>query len=88
MNQRISRLDKALIFVMRKAEFLIGEIAQKNLRAAPNVFLKFSEIHVQLERLPEAFARFLLAFRAHEQIQRIAMAAKQSGGEVAPEIPG
>ena len=69
MNQRISRLDKALIFVMRKAEFLIGEIAEKNLRAAPNVFLKFSEGHVQLERLPEAFARFLLAFRAHKQIE-------------------
>ena len=73
---------------MRKAEVLIGEIAEKNLRAAPKVFLKFGEVHMELERLPETFARFLLAFRAHEQMQRIAMAAIQSGGEVAPEIPG
>jgi hypothetical protein len=33
------------------------------------VFLKFSEVHVQLESLPEAFARFPLAFRAYKQIQ-------------------
>jgi len=40
------------------------------------MFLKFREFHVQLQRLPQPFTRFLLIFRAYQQIKRIAMFAK------------
>jgi hypothetical protein len=55
--------------VIGETKMLAGEIAEKNSRASADVFLKFRKFHVQLERLPKAFTRFLLIFRANQEIQ-------------------
>src|SRR5262249_15533515 len=74
--------------VARQAEALVRNVAEKNSNTGRDAVAEFGEIHVELERLPEPLARFLLIFRAHEQIERIAVLAQQSFHQVAPEVSG
>jgi hypothetical protein len=88
MYDGIARLNQRVIFVVRKAEVLGGKVAQKDSDTIRDALAEFREIHVELERLPEPLAGFLLIFRAHQKIQRVAVTAQQSGRQIAPEIPG
>ena len=88
MNDRVGGLDEGVVFVVGQTELLIGEVPQEDSHARPDAIVEFRKIHVELQRLPETFAGFLPIFRADQEIQRIAIAAKQARGEVAPEISG
>jgi hypothetical protein len=88
MNDGIGGLYEGVVFVVGQAKLLVGEVAQENARASRNSVAEFGKLHVQLKRLPETFAGFLLIPRADQEIQRIAITAKQSRGEVAPEVSG
>jgi len=88
VNQGIGGFGERMIVVIGQANLWIGEVAKKNTHAGGEMFLEFGELHVQLQRLPQALASFLLILRANKQVERIAMAAKQSGGEIAPDISG
>jgi hypothetical protein len=43
---------------------------------------------MELQRLPEAFARFLFGFCADKQIQLISVAGEEARSEVTAEISG
>ena len=51
-------------------------------------FFEAREIHVQLQRAPQAFARFLRIARAHQQIQRIGMIREQIRRDVSADVAG
>jgi hypothetical protein len=48
--------------------------------------LELRKIHVELQRAPQPFARFLLVARAHQQIQRIRVIRKQVGRNVGADV--
>ena len=50
--------------------------------------LEARKIHVQLQRTPQALARFLLIARAHQQVQRFGMIREQVRRDVRADIAG
>ncbi len=43
---------------------------------------------MQLQRSPKAFACFLLGFRAHQEVQLVAVLGKEPRGKVAAQVAG
>src|SRR5262249_31767428 len=80
VNHGICGLNELMIVVVGKAKELVGKVAEKNSGAICDALGKFRKIHVELQRLPEAFTSLLLIFRAHEQIQRFTVTTEQSCG--------
>ena len=66
MDQGIGGFDERVIFIVGETKLLAGQVAEKDFRARGDLLLKFGEVHVQLQRLPEAFAGFLLGFCAYQ----------------------
>ena len=46
------------------------------------------EIHVELQRAPQAVARFLRVARAHQQVQRIGVIREQIRRDVGADVAG
>ena len=66
VNQRVGRVHKLLILVSRKSKSLAGQIAAKNPHASGEKIAEFGKFKMQLERLPQALAGFLLALGTHQ----------------------
>ena len=66
----------------------IGEVAAKYRDARFEGVLELREIQMQLQRVPEAFVRLLLRFRAHQQIQPVGMAVEQDCGDMRADVAG
>ena len=76
MNHRIGRAHKLRVIAGVQMEAWIGQVAAKNANPRMQGIFELREIHVQLQRMPQPFARFLLVRRAHQQIQRVTMTRK------------
>ena len=55
-----------MILIIGETELLAGQVAQKDFCSSGDLLLKFVEVHVELQRLPEAFAGFLLGFCTYQ----------------------
>ncbi len=86
MKDGVGGVDQRVIVVIAKAETLAGEVAAKDAHA--QVFQKFGEGKMELQRLPEALAGFLLGLSADEEIQAIRVAGEETRREVAAEVSG
>src|SRR5262249_14510110 len=56
----VRSLDELLILAIGKAKAFAREVAAKNSNAGGEVIAKFGKFEMKLQRLPQAFARFLL----------------------------
>ena len=88
MKDGVGGVDQRVIVVIAKAETLAGEVAAKDAHAGVQVFQKFGEGKMELQRLPEALAGFLLGLSADEEIQAIRVAGEETRREVAAEVSG
>src|ERR1700688_1314369 len=88
MNDGIGGVYKRVIVVVGQPESLAGKVSAKNTYSGIKVFEEFGKLEVQLQGLPEAFARFLLGARSHQQIQGVAIIPQQPGDQIAAEIAG
>ena len=88
MNQRIGGIHQRPICITGQAEFFAGQISTEDAHARVEVFEEFRKIEVQLQGGPEPLARFLIRFRANQQIQLVAMLGEEPRHDVAAQIAG
>src|SRR5690242_12575024 len=88
MKNGIGRIDQCAVVHIAKAKAFTGEVAAKNTHARVYIFEKLRKPKMELQRLPEPLARFLLGFRSNQEIQPIPMAGEEPRREVAAEITG
>ncbi len=63
-----------------------GQISTKDSYTRIDELLKFGKGKVQLQRLPQTFARFLLGLCAHEKIQPILVSSEKLRRQVTTQI--
>ena len=88
MYDGIARFERAHDIRRRKDQSAGWSGRPKNSDTNSRSLAEFREIQMELQRLPEPLAGFLLIFRAHQKIQRVAVTAQQSGRQIAAEIAG
>src|ERR1700720_1992768 len=88
MNYGIGRVRQRAVIIIRQSEALARKVAAKDTHARIDVIEKLWKIEMELQRLPQAFARFLFGVCTHQQIQRVAMITQQPGDQIAAEIAG
>ena len=88
MNDGVGGVHERGIFIVREAEMSVGEVAAENADARIEESLETRKIQMELEGAPEAFVRFLLIARAHEQVQRIGMIREQIRRDVGTDVAG
>src|ERR1700722_4203455 len=88
MDDRISGVHERVVSVVRKAEPLARQVAAKDSHARLEVLGKLAKSEMKLQRSPQSLSGFLLALRANQKIQRVAVFGKQSRGDVAAQVPG
>ena len=77
-----------MIGVVGEAEAFLGEIPAENSHTRIQVFREFREFKVELQRLPQALAGFLVRFRSHQQIERIAVLSPKPGDQITAQVAG
>src|SRR5580692_11681100 len=88
MNDGIGGVDQRVVFVVAEPEAFTRQIAAKNSHTRIEVLAKFSESEMELQRRPQSLARFFVALRANQEIQRVAVFGEQSRGDVAAQVSG
>src|SRR5690242_6918204 len=86
MKNGIGRINQRAVILVAKAKAIAGEVAPENTHARVYIFEKLGKLKMELQRLPEPLARFLLGFRAHQEIQPVPMAGEEPRRKVAAEI--
>src|SRR5882757_3790591 len=84
----VGGIHQRVILVIAEAKALAGQIPAEDAHAGIYLFQKFGKSEMELQRLPETFAGFLVRFRADQKIQPIGMAGEKASHKVAAEISG
>jgi len=74
MNHRFGGAQQPGVISGAQAKSWLGEIAIENRDARLERIAEARKIQMQLQRVPDALVRFLLRFRAHQQIQPVGVA--------------